>query len=389
MSHESLPPEIEACRARAASIMEPLRLTRSLTDSDCHGLFLSSRTNGGRALRPYYLVYFLLVDLLGFDHSGRGDKVAWSIPVEFEHRLYVVEHRKFGLGIFEPQHDPKARMSGSVTILGEQDATTICRIINTAVDKSTPYFEWRAQQEARGSRLNVSNRSRALLSRYEHFVDEASRHGEQADRLRDEKRYVELAEARRRANWSAQAAIDAFYAWSEHAFIHLAVLQGSLSTGEAVRELATADWGTKFRAAFDLGDASCKAHYDVLVDLRKQMRNFLAHGSFGKRGEAFHFHSAVGAVPLLINQRDGHPFQLSGDVPFAESKALAAIDAFLEWLWGSSLAPAKHYLDSDLPTILTHAANGTYARVMQSDERMCDFLETTQAEWDRAGDMDF
>ena len=46
------------------------------------------------------LVYFLLVELLGFRDFGREEKVAWSVPVNFGGRPYGIEYRKLGLGIF-------------------------------------------------------------------------------------------------------------------------------------------------------------------------------------------------------------------------------------------------------------------------------------------------
>ena len=100
------------------------------------------------------------------------------------------------------------------------------------------------------------------------------------------------------AEWSAQAAIEAFFSWTEHVFIHIAVLQGFIQTGEEVAKLAAADWKTKFRAALNINDITTKTHYDSLLTLRTQIRNYMAHGAFGKRGEAFYFHSGVGAASL-------------------------------------------------------------------------------------------
>lgn len=56
------------------------------------------RTEGGRNLAHYYLVYFLLVELLRFFNFGRSEKIAWSIPIGFEGTTYLVDHRKFGVG---------------------------------------------------------------------------------------------------------------------------------------------------------------------------------------------------------------------------------------------------------------------------------------------------
>jgi integrase len=98
----------------------------------------------------------------------------------------------------------------------------------------------------------------------------------------------------RNSRWLGLAAIDAFFSWTEHVFIHLAILQGRLTTGNQVAEVADADWSTKFRAALDLTDHETKAHFDTLVVIRRQMRNFMAHGAFGKQGEGIVHHRLTG-----------------------------------------------------------------------------------------------
>ena len=105
------------------------------------------------------------------------------------------------------------------------------------------------------------------------------------------------------SSWLALAAIDAFFAWTEHIFIHLAILQGRIATGEEVAKLAEADWGIKFKNALDITDKIAKKHFDELVTIRRQLRNFMAHGAFGKEGQAFSFHSSVGAVPVALDHR--------------------------------------------------------------------------------------
>jgi hypothetical protein len=47
-------------------------------------------------LRMRPVVYFLLVDLLGFKNLGTFEKIAWSVPVDFEGRAFLIEHRKAG-----------------------------------------------------------------------------------------------------------------------------------------------------------------------------------------------------------------------------------------------------------------------------------------------------
>ena len=49
----------------------------------------------------------------------------------------------------------------------------------------------------------------------------------------------------------------------------------------------------------------------------------MAHGAFGKNGEAFQIHSKVGAVPLLMtNQKSGSRFSIQPDTEFEEKEAI-------------------------------------------------------------------
>ena len=169
------------------------------------------------------------------------------------------------------------------------------------------------------------------------------------------------------------------------------MLQGRITNGFDVAKLANDDWNAKFKHAMDLADSITKTFYDDLIEIRRQHRNFVAHGSFGKRGEAFSFHSGAGAVPVLLPHRAGsRRFALTGPRAVDDPAALKVILAFIEHLWSGSRAPARIYLQrSSLPIILTMAADGTYPRAMRSVEAMEDLVEHLKAEWDRAANMDW
>lgn len=400
-----LPPSMQDVRdsaLRAMGELVPAGPPKSKTEP--RGLLLSSRTNGGRDLPPYYLVYFLLVDLLGFPHLGQWEKVAWTVPVRYRGRLYGIEHRKMGLGIFAPTLDPNAKMSGTPTEEAEVDAREISTLIKRGVAAAAPYFEWRAEQAAAGIELNVVNNSDWLFERYESFRDRFKALSIEAEHRRNErnvtKRTLEDGTVVtsgsipsyalwREARWTAQAAVEAFFSWTEQSFIHLAVLQGTLRTGEDVASIASADWKTKFKAALDVNNEETKRHYDKLLDLRTQIRNFMAHGAFGKRGEAFRFHSGAGAVPVLLTGRQGRRYSLSGGPAFDEGQAIDEIEEFLRHLWSGHRLPAREYILSHLPSILTYAADGTYTRAMQSVEAMKELVDHLSHQFDQAANMDW
>lgn len=375
-----------------------------VTDDEPRALMLASRTRGGGALPPYYLVYFLLVDLLGFPHLGPWEKTAWMVPIRYRGRLYGIEHRKMGLGIFAPCEDSGTNKSCNPTNNQETDAEKITRLIKKAVSVATPYFQWRAERAASGSQFNVHNKNKPLFDRYQYFRDRYSTLEKEAKARQDERQVTKIirvdgtemasysdpsSSLAREAKWNAQAAIEAFFAWSEHAFIHLSILQGCLRTGDEVTKLAKDNWKEKFKKAFNLNDKAIKEHYDTLVDIREQLRNFMAHGAFGKRGEAFCFHSEAGAVPVLLSDSQNHRYGLAGNPAFDESQAIIEIEAFLRHLWASSLAPGKHYLFSGLPGILTFVADETYKQAMQSEESMKKLVHHLTMQFDNAANMDW
>ncbi len=386
-----LPAELEAVREAARKAVIPIKAADSNTDADQNFLFTATRTEAGRKLPSYYLVYFLLVDLLGFPNLGRFEKLAWSVPIDFDGVAYLIEHRKFGVGVFAREGDE-----------WEKQAKTIVRLIHNGVAAATPFFRWMAESAVCASRLNVRNVSIKLFRRYEFFRDRyrlmiAESHALRQAREQETRQrqfsfhlhstrlpkaasWLELAalfthpdiKTSEDASWLALAAIEAFFGWTEHIFIHLAILQGRVATGAEVADMAKSDWGTKFKRAFDLSDRIAKMHFDTLVIIRRQLRNFMAHGAFGKGGEAFSFHSKVGAVPVALDHNPSKPqFSLTPELAFDDEDAVAAIEAFISFIWSGAREPARIYIqESELPLILPHASDGTYSAAMASTEDM-------------------
>jgi hypothetical protein len=390
MPKAPIPKELEPVKELALRAIAPIKPLDRSTKSPAG----DQRTNAGRKLPPYYLVYFLLVDLVEFPSSGQDEKVAWSVPIDFEGDGYVIEHRKFGVGIFAGHGEDV-----------EKQATRILSLIRSGVKAAKPFLRWVADSAVEQSKLNVINNGRRLFERYVFFRDGFKTKSEEAEKRRDEQ-HVERTkfsygqattirfpayEIARNASWLALSAIDAFYSWTEHIFIHLAILQGRLTTGHDVAELAGAEWGMKFKVALDITDKATKIHFDELTTIRRQLRNFMAHGAFGKEGEAFSFHSGAGAVPVAFERRHGMPrFSITPELAFDDGAALAAIERFITFLWSGARAPARIYLQEwDLPLILPMATDGTYARAMSSVDEMNEFAEYLGNESDNAANMDW
>lgn len=326
---------------------------------------------------------------------GWDEKLAWSIPIEFEGELFFVEYRKLGVGVFA--FDPAAQ---------EKRATAIVHLLQKGVKAARAYFEWLADRAVRESRLNVRNKSSCLYDRFQFFIGlyherqrEAIKRKDECDlktqRLDDRTtltiEHWPSIQLNEEAGWFALSAIEAFFSWTEHVFIHIALLSNRIRTGTDVADLARSDWAGKFKAALDITDPETKVFFDQLVRIRRELRNFVAHGSFGKQGEAFDFHSHAGAVPVLIPNEVGKGrFALSADQPFGEREVIEVIEQFVGHLWSGDREPAKIYIQhSDLPLILPYVNNGVYAVVMSSVRTMATFVDMMRSTIDRAADMDW
>ena len=189
----------------------------------------------------------------------------------------------------------------------------------------------------------------------------------------------------------AMAAIDAFFSWTEHIFIHIAILNSSITTAEDFAALSGAEWNVKFRRALDISDSTMKGHFDGLIEIRRQLRNFVAHGAFGKDGETLHFHSSAGAVPVLLDVTEqGKKFSLGEGLEFDAEHAFDAIEKFIGHLSAGSRKPAWLYIQEfGLPLIMTMAQDGTYQKAMASPEAMEQFALDLAARMDNAANMDW
>lgn len=377
-----------AIEAQARKAVAPL------VSADANTAFWGDRSNAGRSLPPYYLVYFLLVKLLKFKDLGRFEKVAFSIPVQIDDTVVMVEHRKFGLGIFIKDAADEAA------------AEEVEKRIHAGVKAAQLYFEALADAAAKGSALNVENNARELFERFTYFADRYAEKSAEAEARKEERVETEMPKSEgvsravmvtspsyqllHEARWYATAAIEAFYSWTEHVFILAAILQGKIATGEDVANAAGAEWKEKFKLALGITDPDTKQFYDRLITLRNQVRNFVAHGAFGKNGQALSFHSVVGAVPLLMPHRQSREhFRFGNGVDFLPPEAMQLIHDFIAHMWSGNLSPAKIYIEAGLPLILSHVCDGAYARAMTSEEEMTDFTNHLGRMFDDAANMDW
>ncbi|WP_132865900.1 hypothetical protein [Stenotrophomonas sp. ATCM1_4] len=367
--------QIKHIRAKALRALGPIRPAQSESPAEPDILFRAERTKAGRLLPPYYVVYFLLVELLGFKNLGRWEKLAWSVPIEYKEKVFLVEHRKLGLGIF------------CVDAAANEERANEIRIkIEKACKAARPYFQQLAKNAIEGGKLNVHNNHASLYGRLQYMLGRyraALKAEERAKKRPPVVRHYpnggmssswrHWTDASNRVAWLAQGAIEAFFSWSEHALIHLAVLSGRIESGTALLKVTMGDWKEKYQLALDISDPLWKEHYDKLLQVRNEHRNFIAHGAFGKDGRAFSFHSKAGAVTLSLAEDE------TGQPTFLPRKTISdrdAVGVIEGWITDVRRLKEPHWmhLESYLTSILPFGKR-EYSIAISSVEEMERYIE--------------
>jgi len=339
----------------------------------------------------YYLIFLMMVDLLGYRYFGPFEKIAYGIPLEFEGLNYSVNYQKFGMRI-------ECSEGG--------DGEKVYKAIRKGIKAAKPYYLWRAEQASTSSDLNLESKCPKLWAKYQYLREQSKMLLDKFETDKDKKKVVKGSsedgtgqwtsisypayEYLEQGRWMHEAAVDAFFAWCEQALVHTAILMGRLTNGKEIVDLLKGEFGPKCKLVLDLSLPDEKSAYDDISLLRNELRNFVAHGSFGKDGSAFTFHTATGAVPLkVLDNKSLSEFSFGGADARDWEADYQRIDAFVEQLWENGRAPAKQYLEAGFPCILTFAANGTYSKAMASEADMEGFLEYLGRMMDDSANMDF
>ncbi len=374
----------------ALKILSPIKPINSKTSANKDFLFTARRSQFSYNLPDYYLIFFLFADLLEFENLGKFDKVAWSFPIDYNGRAFLIEYRKFGVGVFiqNPEVD-------------EIDAESITKKINGAVKSIRPFYDYIAEQAINKSEFNVINNNIPLFERFSFLLKQYKKEHTKYLKYKGKSKIITNGDVtyskflgynyHEQANWLAISCIEAFFSWTEHLFIHLAIINNNISDGQEVSRLIEAEWKIKFKRAIVEETKEIEKFYAELLIVRQQLRNFVAHGAFGKEGNAFRFHSQTGTVPVLMNYRkQKNRFSLQGSLSFNENDIIELINDFIKYLWKSSLKPSMYYTQKyGLPTILTLVSDGTYKNISKNMRKMNYYIDKLVRLIDDSANMDW
>lgn len=380
--------ELQALKNKISLILKDIS---NLSESEYQAIEQGKmiRTPYEKELKPYYLIFLLFVSFLGYGYSGKEEKVSFTIPIKYKGNVFLLQHRKLGMALLSFSGVPK------------DDCLSVVKLINKAINKVKPFFDYYANETSNANSLNVINNSIPFFDRlcfqlelYKQKVKEKEEFTTRPinntnDVLADiMSKYNQENTLEREKNWLAISVIDAFFSFTEHVFIHAAILQGKLLTKQEVAQLTVSEWKDKFKKCIDISVPKNRDFYDKLSLLKDQIRNYLTHGAFGKNNEAFQIHSPVGAIPMLLSPITSM-FSIGENLRFTDEEVIKTIEEFLEYYWNSENFIENIYIQSGLPTVLTFALDNTYKSAMVSLDEMENFTYYLSEKFCNSMNMDW
>ncbi|WP_091166709.1 hypothetical protein [Flavobacterium sinopsychrotolerans] len=152
--------KVEKYKEIALRILSPIKLIDDKTKADKNFIFSAKRCPTINRLPDYYLVYFLFADLLKYKDLGKFEKIAWSFPIEYNGKAFLIEYRKFGIGIFVNEIEKD-----------QVEANEIVNKIIRAVKAVKLYYNYVAGEGVKKSEINVNNFNFDLLERFNYLKD--------------------------------------------------------------------------------------------------------------------------------------------------------------------------------------------------------------------------
>ena len=323
-----------------------VEMKRALADfeselpENCAPWSLSPRRPDPRLFPVPELVLFALRDVLGFQSSGVGEKVRWSIYATVCGEPLIFEDGKFGFAIAH-------RQGVSPELLKRVEGQ-----LSSSLRRLNRFLSDFAKEQIAAGNLTLANRMSEFDNRYRFFREIANDEFAPGTTSEDDEQDTGATEVSKvfsdltaRLNrylhrqetgyFASGAMVDAYFSRLEHQVLLLRAFVGRpLASGEFEAFLKMT-WDERLRSVVNFGvDEEMGRLLGQLRNVKSTIRNPLAHGGMENDGGAFYFHlPRIGAIPANLSLYRGRlqtSFFPISDVTHAQTCDLFdALDAAL------------------------------------------------------------
>ncbi|WP_426747466.1 hypothetical protein VZQ01_08330 [Myxococcus faecalis] len=355
---------------------------------------LSSHSPDQKLFPVPELVLFGLRNVMGFEWTGKGEKVRWTVRATVDGEPFAFAWQKFGFRILarrEVAPDLLKRVAGQLSGSLKYLEPTLNALAEAQIDEGN---------------LTLENRMSLHEDRYRYFrdlADKAFRFKPRAGRKKpadDMAIFADMTEgmnrlvdAERRGFFASGAMVDAWFSGLEHRMLLLRAFLGRPLAKGSFRAFLSAKWRDRL---IDLHDGVVDAKLDRLLmklcEVKETIRNPLAHGGVENDGGAFHFHlPSVGAVPANLSRNRGRLkmsfFPIEAGSHAETCKLFDAADEHLSM--GMFKLPNEFIRWGIDPRFDQDALSKYGIAIAEGEDAVKALIDRLNYEWERHANMDY
>lgn len=341
------------------------------------------------------VVLYVLRNILGWQWSGNGDKVRWSVYGSVDGEPIVFELQKFGF-----------------TLLSNNTLNTM-RIIGplkSAVKAAEKHLKALIEQQITQNDVLIANYFSEFTSRYRFFRDLADHSYRRAKRkprakLKEhtEGTFSIISESLNAHHqkmllategfYYSVAMVDCYFSALEHRLTLLRAFTGKAMTTDGLRSFLSKKWDAKLTEVLgptQTPEARNTIH--ALREIKERIRNPFAHGGFeNDKGALFVHIPSIGCIPGNITKFGKSPrFSL---IPVEANDHLQNCKVFdhLDELLSTGLLEAPHRLmQAGVDPSFEREMIKCYSEVVSGEEsELEEFIHHWGEMWSREANMDY
>ena len=324
------------------------------------------------------VVFLCLAELLEFPHTGREEKVAWSIPFKFESRDFVFILQKFGLHLYG--NDASAETKAA--------AHDLVRKLNSSARLAEGLLEPLMKEQADLGNITLRNRFVQLNNRYWYFRFEAEKRYK-ADVLPEKGpiAFAGLFQKETEGSYYVAAMLDAYFSHFEHLLVLLLAYARFDPAKDSLYVFTGENWDCKLKRIIKLDNKRAREVFHAIHAVKERHRNYQSHGNFLRSGRSLHIHNRGGAISVGFSSgEEEHPF---GWIEESEYKRICAAFDSMDQLIKDVHPFAYKYVSSGLDIAFDQKSRDKFDKACSSEEDFNDFLELEHHTADMHANMDW
>lgn len=301
------------------------------------------------------LVLIALGTILGHDHYGPEEKMAWGLNAVYADIPFTVQFEKFGLRVYTYKN------------VHSEFHREIVRALKALCIVAENYLKAEIDAQLNAGNVTIKNCYHQFESAYLFF--RASAKNAYSSNEASTAPFF-LSQSLREGGYLASAMLDAYFSKLEHLLVLLLAFSSFNPCNMNLRQFVGARWDEKFKTIFfSDSDRSAKRIYDKLKQIKEDIRNPASHGGFLKNGASFLFHSRAGALPVqLTKSKRGLEFHITPIPPSTYDEVCAVLDETDAFFRSSPLALGFRYIASGLDVSFSADSRLEYMRSVQATD---------------------